>query len=280
VVGTRVVAVWGKGGSGKSTLVSNLGWELAHRGIRTICIGLDVPDALAVYLDLKAERTSMAFFQHPGQEGFRASVLRKGTLDVVLSPNDVWRAEEIARRAPDEPGSIRSLIFTAANDGYAAVLLDLPAERTEWALQPLLAANMVLLVAQPTFIDQVRTVDLYRTLTETLAGKHRVPPESIHLVMNETSPDDSLLPRDFQRAAQDFLQRPFPPAIAGLPLDKAVRLAQNKGQLPVQELDGFAKSVRSLANTLFPGVTTVSSPSVPAASGLKQMTEFLFGVKR
>ncbi|MBN1888877.1 MAG: AAA family ATPase [Thermoflexales bacterium] len=279
VVGTRIVAVWGKGGAGKSTLVSNLGYELAHRGIRTICIGLDVPDAMAVYLDLKAERTSMTFFQHPGLEGFRSSILRKGNLDVVLSPNDALRAEEIARKPPEDPGSIRSLVVTAAGDGYAAVLLDLPAERTEWAIQPLIAANMVLLVAQPSFIDQVRTVDLYRTLTETLAGQHRIPPESIHLVMNETSPDDNLLPRDFQRAAQDFLQRPFPPAIALLPLDKCVRLAQNKGQLPTQELDGFAKGIRSLANTLFPGVTTTPLAQ-PAQTGLKQLTDFVFGVKR
>ncbi|HKZ84228.1 MAG TPA: AAA family ATPase [Anaerolineae bacterium] len=255
VVGTRIIAVWGKGGSGKSTLTSNLAYELARRGLRTIAIGLDVPDALAVYLDVKITTTSMAFFQRPGLDGLRASIIRKDSLDVVLSPNGALLAEEIASRPIEDPGSIRSLVMTAASDNYAAVLLDLPAERTEWAIQPLIAANTVLLVAQPSFVDLQRVVELYRILTGTLAGRHRVATDAIHLVMNEVSNDDNLLSRDFTRAAQDVLGRPFPPVIGGLPLARQVRTEQNSGQLPSMRLDDFGKAIRVLADTLFPGTS-------------------------
>jgi len=116
IVGTRIIAVWGKGGSGKSTLATNLAWELARRGLRTVAIGLDVPDALVAYLNIdKIQTTSMAFFQRPNLEGFRASLTRKDNLDVVISPNDILIAEEMARRPSDDPGSIKSLVMTAAN---------------------------------------------------------------------------------------------------------------------------------------------------------------------
>src|SRR3972149_789985 len=230
IVGTRIIAVWGKGGSGKSTLATNLAWELARRGLRTVAIGLGVPDALVAYLNIeKIQTASMAFFQRPNLEGFRASITRKDNLDVVISPNDILIAEEMARRPSDDPGSIKSLVMTAANDGYAAVILDLPGERTEWAVQPLIAANTVLLVAQPSFIDLQRVVDLYRMLTEKLAGQHRVADDAIYLVMNEVSDKDNILPRDFQRAAMDFLKRQFPPAIGGIPLDPAGRPRATRG---------------------------------------------------
>ncbi len=278
VVGTRIIAVWGKGGSGKSTLTSNLAYELARRGLRTIAIGLDIPDALAVYLDLKVTTTAMAFFQRPGLEGFRASIIRKDNLDVMLSPNDALLAEEIATRPIDDPGSIRSLVMTAASDNYAAVLLDLPAERTEWAIQPLIAANTVLLVAQPSFVDLQRVVELYRILTGTLAGRHRVATDAIHLVMNEVSNDDNLLPRDFTRAAQDVLKRPFPPVIGGLPLVKQVRTAQNSGHLPAMGLDDFGRAIRVLADTLFPGTSlSRNGHGHPAGErgGLKKALDFI-----
>jgi len=239
-----------------------------------------VPDALVAYLNIeKIQATSMAFFQRPNLEGFRASLTRKDNLDVVISPNDILIAEEMARRPSDDPGSIKSLVMTAANDGYAAVILDLPGERTEWAVQPLIAANTVLLVAQPSFIDLQRVVDLYRMLTETLAGQHRVADDAIYLVMNEVSDKDNTLrvPRDFQRAAMDFLKRQFPPAIGGIPLDPAVRLEQNRGQLPVMGLDRFGRAIRSLADTLFPG--TVASANVNGRhaverSGFRKVLDF------
>jgi len=262
IVGTRVIAVVGKGGSGKSTVASNLAEQLALAGIRTLIVDLDVPGALPAYFDLSPSPSAMNFFASPGLAGLRTSVQKRGVLDVLLGPHDGMTAAEIALRTPQTEGSVYHLIQTATADSYAAVILDIPADpKSEFGLQALMLTNTLLLVARPALVDEVWAISTHQLLTEQLAGKHNIPRERMFLVLNGVAPQvDNLTPSQFHAAASAHLREqqrgPFPPLLAVLPMDPTVRNAQNKGQLPLtspETSDEYRRAIRVLADSLYPG---------------------------
>ncbi|HPD40572.1 MAG TPA: AAA family ATPase [Anaerolineae bacterium] len=262
IVGTRIIAVVGKGGAGKSTIASNLAEQLALAGIRTLIVDLDSPGALPAYFDLSPSPSAMTFFANPGLAGLRTSVQKRGGLDILLGPYDGLTAAEIALRSPQTEGSVYHLIQTAAADGYAGIILDIPADpKSEFGLQALMLTNTLLLVARPTLVDQVWAISTHQLLTEQLAGKHNIPRERMFLVLNEVAPQvDNLTPSQFYAGISEHLREqkrgPFPPLLAVLPMDPAVRNAQNKGQLPLtspETSDEYRRGIRVLADSLYPG---------------------------
>ena len=252
VVGLRVFAFYSsKGGPGKTTLAVNFAYELSRLGVRTLIMGFDTPDDVGVQLMLPRSPNSSEFYNRPSVEGFQASLQRKDNLDVMLSPNDFVTAARVAQRAPEEPGSIRSLIQMAWTMGYGAIVLDLPPTEETFALQPLLLANTLVFVALPSYSDMVKLVQTCKLLTETLAGQHRIPPENMYVVLNQVTPKDNLLPDAFHQASANYLGGWFPPVIASIPYDPMVRSLQNEGKLAVVYLDDFGRAVRGLVHTFY-----------------------------
>ena len=268
VVGTRVIALIGKGGAGKSSIASNLGQQLALSGLRTLLIDLDVPGALPSYLNVSPGKN--VFFSSPDLQGLKASVQAVSEqLHVLVGPADGISAAEVALLGPKEDGSIYNLIQTAVVDNYAAVILDLPADpKSEFGLQALMAANTVLMVARPATVDQVWAVSTFRLLTEQLAGRHRIARERIYLVLNGVDPqNDNLSPSEFHHACDEHLRDrnlgAFPPIIAVLPTDSTVRNAQNVGKLPIetpQTSSEYRRAIQVLADTLYPGASKAHPP--------------------
>lgn len=270
IVGTRFIALIGKGGAGKSSIATNLGQQLALGGLRTLLIDLDVPGALPSYLDISPATNATEFFANPSLEGFRASRQAfSEQLHVVAGPTDAITAAEIGQREMKNEGSVYALIQTAVSDAYAAVILDLPADpKNEFGLQALTAANTLLLVCRPATVDQVWAISTFRLITEQMAGKHRLSRERIYLVLNGVDPQaDNLTPSQFHQGASDYLRErnlgAFPPIIAVLPADPTVRNAQNIGKLPIetpQTSGEYRRAIQVLADTLYPGASRTAPP--------------------
>lgn len=255
-VGLRVFAVAArKGGTGKSTIATNFAYALARRGISTLLIGLDRPDDVGVYLHLPPYPNQALFFENPSLEALRAGLQKKDALDVLLCVQDDLAADAIARRDPGDRGSIRSLVMTAAMGGWAALVLDLPPDLTsEWALQPLLVANTVLLVARPTLADANKMLQVIHLLTRRLAVEHAIPRENIFIVLNMSTKDDNISPAAFTRMLQEASGDSVPPVAAVVPLDPAIPAIQNAGELPLLKSDVFRRSVEGMVDVFYRGV--------------------------
>jgi cellulose biosynthesis protein BcsQ len=255
-VGLRLFAfVSKKGGVGKSTLAASFAYALARRGISTLLLGFDRPDDIGVFFNLPPYPNQSIFFENPSLESLRAAVQKKDALDVLLCIPDDVAAEAVARRDPADRGSIRSLVMTAAMGGWAAVVMDLPPDlSSEWALQPLLVANTVLLVAQPTLADANKILQAYRLLTGRLAAEHAIPRENIFIVLNMVTKDDNISPAAFYRMLQEVSGDSAPPVAAVVPFDPQVRAAENMGEIPLLKSDPFRKAVEGLVDLFYRGV--------------------------
>jgi len=276
-VGTRVMAVTStKGGTGKTTVAVNLAWRLQEHGVRTLLMGFDVPDDAGIQLGLRRAPNSSTYFRRPSRETFAESLQRKGDLTVCLSPNDLVEASRIAQKAPEEEGSIASLVEMATlhHPPFAAVVMDLPPTETEWSIQPLLRCNTVLLVVQPSVADQIKAIETVRLLTGVLDPRYRVPLSSIYLVFNMVTDEDNLSPSAFQEVMRDHVQsqgRPFaPPVIASIPFDPRIRPLQNQGIVPVSRLDTVRKAVDRIVDFFYGSAI---------GTGAREQKKGLFGIK-
>lgn len=271
-VGLRVFAVASrKGGPGKSTFASNFAYALARRGISTLLIGFDRPDDLGVYLHLPPYPNQGLFYENPTLESLRAGLQKKDALDVLLCVQDDLAADAVARRDPSDKGSIRSLVMTAAMGGWAALVLDLPPDiASEWALQPLLVANTVLLVARPTLADANKMLQIYQLLTRRLAVEHAIPRENIFIVLNMCTKDDNISPAAFTKMLQEASGDSVPPVIAVIPFDPAIPAIQNAGELPLLKSDPFRKAVEGVADVFYRGVTPGAGSDRKSAWGRRK----------
>ncbi|MDR7615600.1 MAG: P-loop NTPase [Armatimonadota bacterium] len=260
-VGLRIFAfVSRKGGVGKSTLAANFAYALARRGISTLLIGFDRPDDLGVQFHLPPYPNQGLFFENPTLEALRGGIQKKDALDILLCVPDDLAADAIARRDPADRGSIRSLVMTAAMGGWAALVLDLPPDLTsEWALQPLLVANTVVLVARPTLADANKVMQTYQLLTRRLAVEHAIPRENIFLVLNMTTKEDNISPAAFTRMIAETSGDSAPPVIGVVPFEPGLSAIQNQGELPLLRLDGFRKAVEGMVEIFYRGVTPTTA---------------------
>lgn len=256
--GLRVFAVTAtKGGVGKTTVAANFAYALSMRGIRTLVIGFDTPDDLMVHFNLKKAPNSTAHFARPGREGFNASIQRIGSqemLDVILSPNDLAVADEIAANRPDD---IAGLVMEAFRHTppYAAIVMDLPPRDDDWNIQPLLVANTVLMVMEPSVAGTIKTITQLDLITRRLKEHQRVSQESIYLVVNGFMDSDNMTAADIQAAIQERLEY-SPPVIATIPFHEGVRPKQNLGQIPygARGFEDFTRGIDALVEMFYKGV--------------------------
>lgn len=249
VAGLRILTVWNHaGGTGKSTVAAALALEASRRGLSTLLVGLGAPDPLPLHLGLEAAPNILAWMSNPTREGLLGALQRVGDLRVLAGFPDVLAEARAMGLRPEDPGSLSSLAMTAAYGGFAVVIFDSPPGGL--SAMAIAASNSLLLVARPTLADAWCSVEAVRTVSERLAGQHRIPPEGIFVVLNRVR-QGSMTASEWHGAASRALGRAFPPVVAAIPEDEAVEAAQNAGKPPAHASDRFARAVHTLADALF-----------------------------
>lgn len=256
VVGTRVIAfVSTLGGAGRSTIAESLAYELAaRRGIRTLLYSFDLPPAAVQHLKLRFTTNAGLFFSRPA--AFAEAIQTREGLDVIVAPHDSYGYAQAAQQADKEPhadNSLRALVQASWVQGYAAVVLDLPAGESNWTLHPLLAANTVVVVARPTIADLYGAVHTVKLLTEHMAGQHRIPREAMYCVLNRTSNRSSLTPNAFHQEAAQASGGFFPPIVAAFEDDPSIPAVQDRQQIPAVVADNFGRNIQRLADAFYGG---------------------------
>lgn len=252
-IGTRVIALLSaQGGTGGSTLAEGLGFELvARRNINTLLLSFDLPSTAPLRLGVRYQPDAQEFFTHPGPAGFKSAVqTTRDGLDVIIAPPESYPYANAAAASPEEARSIRSLVIAAYAFHYGAILLDLPSGESAWTLQPLLAANTVLIVARPT-TDGIRAAShAARLLTEHLHRDHRLPRESIFVVLNQRTKQSSYTASSFHQDGAKYSGW-FPPVLATIDFDPTIPQAQDAVRPAVNVSESLGKNVVGLADTLF-----------------------------
>jgi cellulose biosynthesis protein BcsQ len=255
--GLRIVTVWSRsGGTGRTTLAIALAQAVARRGLKTLLIGLGAPDALPLQLGLRPEPNIVSWMANPTDEGLRSSLQMAGEVHILAGFPDII-SEAQGDRPAETQGSINDLVTSAAYGGYSAIILDTP---SAGAVTPraLSAANTWLMVSRPTVSDVWMSVEAFRTVTQKLAGQHRITPGNIFVALNMRA--NGMLTADQWHGAADAACRKinlnvgFPPVMATIPYSAEVAMAQDSGRSALDASDEFARPIHRLSEMLFGGV--------------------------
>jgi cellulose biosynthesis protein BcsQ len=270
VGGLRIVTVWSRsGGAGKTTIAVALGQAVARRGVKTLLIGLGAPDPLPLQLGLRPEPNILSWMSNPTDEGLRTSIQAVGDLHVLAGFPDIM-SEGQGDQDADQKSSINELVTSAAYSGYSAIILDTP---SAGAVTPraLSAANTWLMVGRPTVADAWMSVESFRTVTQKIAGQHRITPGNIFVVLNQRQ--NGQLTADQWHSAADSACRKlslnvgFPPVMAVLPFSPDIPLSQDNARTALDSSDEVARPIHRLAEMLFGGAAASSSNSGKSGEG-------------
>jgi len=272
--GLRIVTVWSRsGGTGRTTIAISLAQAVARRGLKTLLIGLGAPDVIPLQLGLRPEPNIVSWISNPNDESLRSSIQSVGELHVLAGFPDIL-SESQGDRPAEASGSINELVTSAAYGGYSAIILDTPSAGgvTPRALS---AANTWLMVARPTVSDVWMCAESFRTVTQKIAGQHRITPGNIFVVLNQRA--NGMLTADQWHGAADAACRKmnlnvgFPPVMATIPHSIDVSLAQDSGRSALDASDDFARPIHRLSEMLFGGVV------VPVGQAIKEEGIFRLG---
>ena len=272
--GLRIVTVWSRsGGTGRTTIAISLAQAVARRGLKTLLIGLGAPDVIPLQMGLRPEPNIVSWISNPNDEGLRSSIQMAGELHVLAGFPDIL-SESQGDRPAEASGSINELVTSAAYGGYSAIILDTPSAGgvTPRALS---AANTWLMVARPTVSDVWMSAESFRTVTQKIAGQHRITPGNIFVVLNQRA--NGMLTADQWHGAADAACRKmnlnvgFPPVMATIPHSIDVSLAQDSGRSALDASDDFARPIHRLSEMLFGGVV------VPVGQTAKEDGVFRLG---
>jgi len=261
--GLRIVTVWSRsGGTGRTTIAIALAQAIARRGLKTLLVGLGSPDTMPLQLGLHPEPNIVTWMANPTDEGLRNSIQTAADLHVLPGFPDIV-SESQGERPADAKGSINELATTAAYSGYSAIILDTPSAGGV-VPRALSAANTWLMVSRPTVADVWTSVEAFRTVTQKIAGQHRITPGNIFVVLNQR--ENGMLTTDQFHAAADAACRKlnlnvgFPPVMATIPFSSAVPVAQDDGRSALDSADDVARPIHRLAEMLFGGASMMPAP--------------------
>lgn len=255
-----VVAIWNlAGGTGKTTIATNLAYSAAQRGIRTLLISLTSPDDTPACLPVTV--TSSSHFGH------WATHRTTPALQEALLPVTENLSLLPGFRSPDDAGRfflnestrvLDAVIDPAQKDlGFSMVVVDMPPLTGNMLRQVLTQATVMILVARPLHADVTRTVAAYRYLN-IMAGTYQ--PLSIYLALNQVGAH-GLSPNAFELEAAKLFPGGLPQAITAVPEDAKVVTAQQSRKFPVLEAKGFQRALLPLVNSLIPDRRTQPRPS-------------------
>lgn len=252
--GLRVITVWSRsGGTGKSTIACALALEAAQRGIKTLLVGLSVPDiSIPTYLNLKTTPNIFGWLANSTyEEGIKHSIQSIGNLDVLVGLQDGVTENDLIRPSED-PSSINQLVINATYGGYSVVILDTPVSGAY--INAISASNTMILVALPMLDQAVICAEAYRMAFKRLRDQHRIGVGNVYVVHNAYRP--GLLSSDEWHEAADAFSRAmgvgaFPPIADVIPYVAEVPLAANSGRSPLTAGEEFAAPIHRLGDMLF-----------------------------
>lgn len=252
--GLRVITVWSRsGGSGKSTVACALALEAAQRGIKTLLVGLSVPDiSLPTFLNLKTTPNLFSWMASPTyEEGIQHAIQKVGGLDVLVGLQDGVREGELLKPMED-PASINQLVITATYGGYSVVILDAPVSGAY--VNAISASNTMVLVSLPMLDQAVISAEAYRMAFKRLRDLHRIGVGNAYVVLNRAR--HGLLSSDEWHEAADAYTRAmgvghFPPVADIIPETPEVALAANAGRSVLTASESFSAPIHRLGDMLY-----------------------------
>jgi cellulose biosynthesis protein BcsQ len=254
--GLRVITVWNRtGGSGKSTIATALALEAAQRGIKTLLVGLSVPDmSLPTFLNLKTTPNLFGWLANPSFEGgIKPNVQSIGDLDVLVGLQDGIKEKELAK-APEDPASINQLVINATFGGYSIVILDTPASGAY--INAISASNTMVMVSTPMLDQAVVSAEAYRMAFKRMRDHHRIGAGNIFVVLNRFR-SGLLSSNEWHEAADAYTQTMgighFPPVAEVIPEVPEVALSANAGRSVLTAGDNFAAPIHRLGDVLYGG---------------------------
>ena len=254
--GLRVITVWSRtGGSGKSTVAAALALEAAQRGIKTLLVGLGVPDvSLPTFLNLKTTPNLFGWLANPTFEGgLKPNVQSIGMLDVLVGLQDGIKEKELVK-PPDDPASINQLVINATFGGYSIVILDTPVSGAYF--NAISASNTMVMVTTPMLDQAVVSAEAYRMAFKRMRDQHRIGVGNIFVVLNR-SRSGLLSSNEWHEAADAYTETMgighFPPVAEVIPEVPEVALAANAGRSVLTAGDEFAAPIHRLGDVLYGG---------------------------
>jgi arsenite-transporting ATPase len=254
--GLRVITVWSRsGGTGKSTLACALALDAAERGIKTLLVGLSVPDiSIPTFMNLKTTPNLAGWLASPTfEEGIQHSIQKIGSLDVLVGLQDGVRENDLTL-TPEEHASINQLVVNATYGGYSVVILDTPVSGAY--INAISASNTMVLVAQPMLDQALICAEAYRMAFKRLRDMHRIGVGNAFVVLNRVRP--GLLSSDEWHEAADAYTRAmgaghFPPVADVIPEISEVALAANAGRSVLTAGKEISAPIHRLGDMLYGG---------------------------
>jgi pilus assembly protein CpaE len=243
--GTVVTVFGAKGGSGKTTITSNLAIALAAGGAnRVLLIDLDLAFGdVAIMLQLVPERTivdAVAMADRLDETGLRSLLTPYGPgLDTLLAPPGPTDGDRINRALVGE-------LIRLASTMFDYVVIDTPPAFTDQVLAAMDATHQYVLVTAPDIptLKNLRvTLDMFDLLG--------YPQERRLVVLNRSDTRVGLTMADIQRVIRT-------PIAAHVPSSRDVPVSVNRGIPLMVDNPGhpLSKAVRELAETKLGAVVT------------------------
>jgi chromosome partitioning protein len=163
---SRIITVTNQaGGVGKTTLVRDIGYELATRGRRVLLVDLDPQASLTIFLGLNPWEQSTTIYQALRDDSQPLPITRVLNLDLI--PANLKLAEIEAELATLLLREFR--LKEALNpviDQYDFILIDCPPSLGLLVINALCAAHEVLIPIQCEFKSWMGTDGLFDTVTK------------------------------------------------------------------------------------------------------------------
>ena len=191
----QIVTVFSaKGGVGKTTMSTNAATHLAHSGLRTLLVDLDLSFGdVAISLQLVPAQSiidAVSMSGHLDEDALRSLVVthEESGLDVLCAPNDPGDADRI-------PVPTVTEVLKVARKCYDYVLVDTPPSFTEHVLASIDMSDQLVLIAT---LD-IPAVKNLRVAIDTL-DMIGSPKDARTIVLNRADAKVGLRPEDVEAA--------------------------------------------------------------------------------